>query len=358
MTCRACRGVKARPLRNVRVCSRRERTASTSRARTSSRVVPSRGRRPIRPSRRSSSSRSFSACVSPVRTRAWSCRARCRNRRRTNWDRHSSFLFFRPYFFRSSFSALIRSPSHGWEGRSNFARENFGSPNGSLLLLFLLAALFLFRLRGGDRGLLDHTDGEPRPPVAPGPLPADLLALLVPHALVGTDHPHPVDIVPEPDLDVGPEHVHVEPRLPVLRAVHQPMGGDLPELPEGLLNPVRVRLAEVPEPLRPGDAREGREGLRDSDPDARDRGQRVRDGPRAVEVRVRHADDVPEVLLDALEFLRSPRGLGLLLLFLRRLLGPLPLLRLRGRRGRCGGGLLFRHGMDPGWGVSQTSGRI
>src|SRR3989304_3899562 len=331
MNCRACRGVKARPLRNVRVGSRRERTASTSRARTSSRVVPSRGRRPIRPSRRSSSSRSFSACVSPVRRGAWSCRARCRNRRRTNWARHSSFLFFRPYFFRSSFSALIRSPSHGWEGRSNFARENFGSPNGSLLLLFLLAALFLFRLRGGDRGLLDHPDGEPRPPVAPGPLPADLLALLVPHALVGTDHPHPVDVVPEPDLDDGPEHVHVEPRLPVLRAVHQPMGRDLPELPEGLRAP---------------------------DPDARDRGQRVRDGPRAVEVRVRHADDVPEVLLDALEFLRSPRGLGLLLLFLRRLLGSLPLLRLRGRRGRCGGGLLFRHGMDPGWGVSQTSGRI
>src|SRR2546425_7769297 len=53
----------------------------------------------------------------------------CRNRRRTYWERHSSFLFFSPYFFRSSFSALMRSASHGWDGRSNFARENFERPS-------------------------------------------------------------------------------------------------------------------------------------------------------------------------------------------------------------------------------------
>src|SRR5205814_502417 len=87
---------------------------------------------------------------------------RCRNRRRTYWERHSSFLFFSPYFFRSSFSALIRSASQGWEGRSNFARENFGSPNDShlrfrLLLLFLL---FLLRTGAGFLRLLRLGGGE------------------------------------------------------------------------------------------------------------------------------------------------------------------------------------------------------
>src|SRR6059058_2660067 len=147
MNCLACRGVKARPLRNVSVWRRLDRIASTSRARTSSRVVPSSGRRPRRPRRRSSCSRSFSACLSRVRIRAWSSRASCRNRRRTYWERHSSFLFFSPYFFRSSFSALIRSASHGWEGRSNFARENFGSPNDSHLRFRLLLLFLLFLLR-------------------------------------------------------------------------------------------------------------------------------------------------------------------------------------------------------------------
>src|SRR5207253_3093204 len=186
MNCLACRGVKASPFRNVSVWSRRERTASTSSASTSSRVVPSRGKSPRRPSRRRSCSRSFSACLSPVRTRAWSSRARCRNRRRTYCERHNSFLFFRPYFFNSSFSALMRSASHGWEGRSNFARENFGSPNDSHLGRFLLLFFLLFLLRGGflrllrlgcgEGGLLRHPDGQARPAVGPRPLPTDLLS--------------------------------------------------------------------------------------------------------------------------------------------------------------------------------------
>src|SRR3989454_485291 len=170
MNCRACRGVKARPLRNVRVWRRRDRIASTSSARTSSSVVPSSGKSPSRPSRRSSCSRSFSACLSPVRTRAWSSRARCRNRRRTYWERHSSFLFFSPYFFKSSFSALMRSASHGWDGRSNFARENFGSPNDSLLLLRRLLLFLLFFFLGGGffrllrlRGLQGKEGGRSRP---------------------------------------------------------------------------------------------------------------------------------------------------------------------------------------------------
>src|SRR5437773_1484675 len=214
MNCLACRGVKARPLRNVSVWRRLDRIASTSSASTSSRVVPSRGRSPRRPRRRSSCSRSFSACLSRVRIRACSSRARCRNRRRTYWERHSSFLFFSPYFFRSSFSVLIRSASHGWEGRSNFARENFGSPNGSLLLLFLLLFLLFFfllgllaagflrllRLRGFEGGLLRHADRQAGPAVGPRALPADLLARLVAHALVRSDHFHQVDVVPEPHL--------------------------------------------------------------------------------------------------------------------------------------------------------------
>src|SRR3989442_321515 len=114
--------------------------------------------------------------------------------------RHSSLWFLRPSFLRNSFSALIRSPSHGWDGLSYFRRENFGSPNPSLLLL-LLAALFLFRgLRGGDRRLLDHAHGKAGAPVAPRPLPAHLLALLVPDPAVAPDHLHPVDVVPQAEL--------------------------------------------------------------------------------------------------------------------------------------------------------------
>src|SRR5207245_864870 len=212
------------PLRNVRVWRRRDRIASTSRARTSSSVVPSSGKSPSRPSRRSSCSRSFSACLSPVRTRAWSSRARCRNRRRTYWERHSSFLFFSPYFFRSSFSALMRSASHGWDGRSNFARENFGSPNDSLLLLrrrLLLFLLFFFlgggflrlvSLRGLEGGLLRHPDRQARAAVRPGALPADLLAGLVAHAFVRPDHLHQIDVVPQPDFDLRTDQVQLEPR--------------------------------------------------------------------------------------------------------------------------------------------------
>src|SRR5947209_118205 len=69
MNCLACRGVKASPFRNVRVWSRRERTASTSSASTSSRVVPSRGKSPRRPRRRRSFSCFFCACLSRVHTR-------------------------------------------------------------------------------------------------------------------------------------------------------------------------------------------------------------------------------------------------------------------------------------------------
>src|SRR3990170_4325213 len=178
MNCRACRGLNARPLRNVSVWRRRDRRASTSSARTSSRVVPSRGRSPRVPRRRRSSTRSFSACLFPVRTSACSSRARCRKCLSLYSDRQSSFLFLRPYFFRSTFSALIRSPSHGWEGRSYFARENFGSPKTSLLL-FLAALFLLLRLGSRDGRLLDHADRQPRSPVAPGPLSADLLPALM-----------------------------------------------------------------------------------------------------------------------------------------------------------------------------------
>src|SRR5947199_2031338 len=257
MNCLACRGVKASPFRNVSVWSRRERTASTSSASTSSRVVPSRGKSPRRPSRRSSCSRSFSACLSPVRTRAWSSRARCRNRRRTYCERHSSFLFFSPYFFRSSFSALIRSASHGWDGRSNFARENFGSPNDSLLLLRrrLLLFLLFFFLRGGffrllglrglEGGLLRHPDRQARAAVRPRALPADLLAGLVADALVRPDHLHQIDVIPQPDFDLRTDQVQVEPRLPILRPVYHAWREQLADLAEGRLDFVRLLLRQI-----------------------------------------------------------------------------------------------------------------
>src|SRR2546427_10352381 len=284
MNCRAWRGVKARPLRNVSVWRRRERIASTSRARTSSRVVPSSGRSPRRPSRRRSCSRSFSACLSFCRTRACSSRARWRNRRRTYWERQSSFLFFSPYFFRSSFSALMRSASHGWEGRSNFARENFGSPNdshlGRFLLLFLLfffllrllAAGFLrlLRLRGFEGGLLRHADGQAGSAVGPRALPADLLARLVAHALVRSDHLHPVDVVPASDLDVRTDKMEVEAGLPVLRALDHPVRERFTEVPERRLDLVCLLLRQVPQPLRAGAPGEVGDGLRYPDSDPRD----------------------------------------------------------------------------------------
>src|SRR6266511_2747570 len=364
MNCRACRGVKAKPFRNVIVCSRRERIASTSSARTSSRLVPSSGNSPSRPSRRRSCSLSFSACLSFCRTRACSSRARWRNRRRTYCDRQSSFLFFSPYFFRSSFSALMRSASHGWEGRSNFARENFGSPNDShlgrflrlcllfFLLLFLLAAfLGLLRLGGFEGGLLRDSDRQARPPVRPGALPADLLARLMPDALVRSDHLHAVDVVPPVDLDVGAERVQVEPGLPVFRPVHHPVRERLAEVAQRRLDLVRLLLGEVPEPIALRDRREVGDRLRDADPDARDRREGVRDPPRPVQVRVRHAHDVPEVFLHALELLRRRRALRFLFVLVLFLRGPLRSSRLRrgGRRLGLGRGLLLRHSTIPGW---------
>src|SRR2546429_2006514 len=323
MNCRAWRGVKARPLRNVSVWSRRERIASTSSARTSSRVVPSSGRSPRRPSRRRSCSRSFSACLSFCRTRACSSRAPWRNRRRTYWERQSSFLFFSPYFFRSSFSALIHSASHGWEGRSNFARENFGSPNDSLLLLrrLLLFLLFFFLgggffrllgLRGLEGGFLRHPDRQARAAVRPRALPADLLAGLMTHALVRPDHLHQIDVVPQPDFDLGANQVQVEPRFPILRPVHHPRWEKLAELAQRRLDLVGLLLRQIAEAFRTRHVGQVSDGLGHADPDAGNRREGDADGPRSVEVRVRHPDDVAEVLLHALEFLRRPRGLRLL----------------------------------------------
>src|SRR5438105_15710284 len=355
MNCLACRGVKARPLRNVSVWRRLDRIASTSRARTSSRVVPSSGRRPRRPRRRSSCSRSFSACLSRVRIRAWSSRARCRNRRRTYWERHSSFLFFSPYFFRSSFSALIRSASHGWEGRSNFARENFGSPNDShlrfrlllLFLLFLLRAGFLrlLRLGGGEGGLLRHPDGQAGPAVRPRALPTDLLSGLVADALVRTNHLHAVDVVPPADLDIGAGQMEIGSRLPILRAIDHPVREGLSEVRERRLDLVCLFLRQIAESLGPRDARQIGDRLGDPDADTRDRGEGIGDRPRAIEVRVRHADDVAEIFLHAFELLRPSRGLGLLLLLVLLLPAPFGSLGLRRYRRAFGfrARLLLRH---------------
>src|SRR3990170_1600929 len=298
MNCRAWRGVKARPFTNVKVWRRRERTASTSSARTSSRAAPSSGRSPSRPRRARSSPLSFSACGFADRTNAWSCRARWRNLRRTDWAFHSSLLFFSPYFFRSSFSALIRSPSHGCEGRVNMRRENFGSPNRSLLLLFLSAALFLLRgLRGGDGSLLDDADGEARAPVASRPLPANLLPLLVADSLVAPDHLHPVDVVAPPEVDLRTVHVDVRAGLPIMGPIHNPSRDYLSEVPKHLGDFRDLLLREVPDSLRTRHGGEVRNGLCDAHADALDAGEGVNDGPLTGEVRIREADDEAEVLL-------------------------------------------------------------
>src|SRR5439155_11234245 len=82
-----------------------------------------------------------------------------------------------------------------------------------------------------------------------------------------------------------------------------------------------------------------------ADPDAGDGREGVPDRPGPVQVRVRHADDVAEVLFLALEFLRRPRGLRLFLRFLLLLRGAPWLLRRRGggRAFGFGCGLLVRH---------------
>src|SRR5207245_126528 len=264
---------------------------------------------------------------------------------------------FSPYFFRSSFSALMRSASHGWDGRSNFARENFGSPNDSLLLLrrrLLLFLLFFFLgggflrllgLRGLEGGLLRHPDRQARAAVRPGALPADLLAGLVAHAFVRPDHLHQIDVVPQPDFDLRTDQVQVEPRLPILRPVHHPGREQLAELAQGRLDLVRLFLRQIAEAFRARHAGQVGDGLGHANPDARDRCEGVPDRARPVEVRVRHPDDVAEVFFHALEFLRRPRGLRLLLLLGLLLGGPRRLLGRRGGRRALGFGfrLLVRH---------------
>src|SRR3989441_7518468 len=193
-------------------------------------------------------------------------------------ERTRSFLFINTYFIRCSSSALIRSASQGCDGRSNFARENFGSPTGSLLLLrrfllflllFLLRGRFfrLLRLRGLEGGLLRHANRQARAAVRPRALPADLLARLVAHALVRPDHLHQVDVVPQADFDLRTDEVQVEPRLPILRAVHHPWREQLAEVAQGRLDLVRLLLRQIAEPLGPGDAREAGDPLRHPAPD-------------------------------------------------------------------------------------------
>src|SRR6266545_2868420 len=209
----------------------------------------------------------------------------------------------------------------------------------------------LLRLGGLEGGLLRDADRQARPPVRAGALPADLLARLMPDALVRSDHLHAVDVVPPVDLDVGAERVQIETGLPVFRPVHHPVRERLAEVPEGRLDLVRLLLGEVPEPIALRDRREVGDRLRDPDPDARDRRERVRDPPRPVQIRVRHAHDVPEVLLHALELLRRLRGLRFLLLLVLLLRRPLPSFRLRrgGRGLGLGRGLLLGHSTIPGW---------
>src|SRR5439155_13474236 len=110
----------------------------------------------------------------------------------------------------------MSSTTHRLDGRTNISRENFRSPNASLLLLrryllfrlrFLLGGGFLglLGLRGLEGGLLRHPAGQARSAVRPRALPADLLARLMAEALVRPDHLHQVAVVPQPDFDLRPD---------------------------------------------------------------------------------------------------------------------------------------------------------
>src|SRR5688572_21289074 len=57
-----------------------------------------------------------------------SSRAWPRISRRRDWAFHSSVLFLRPNLAVTSFSALMRSPCHGWLGVSYLRRLNLGWP--------------------------------------------------------------------------------------------------------------------------------------------------------------------------------------------------------------------------------------
>src|SRR5205807_1662480 len=116
--------------------------------------------------------------------------------------------------------------------------------------------------------------------------------------------------------------MEVDPRLPVLRAIDHPMREGLSEVRERRLDLVRLLLRQVAESLGPRDACQIGDCLGDPDADARDRGEGIGDRPRPIEVRVRHADDVAEIFLHALELLRPSRGFGLLLLLVLLLPAP------------------------------------
>src|ERR1051325_109829 len=63
-----------------------------------------------------------------LRVRATRARAWERTSRRRDWAFHSSVLFLRPNLALTSFSALMRSPCHGWLGVSYLRRLNLGWP--------------------------------------------------------------------------------------------------------------------------------------------------------------------------------------------------------------------------------------
>src|SRR5688572_13597390 len=72
---------------------------------------------------------SMAACVSDgLRVRATRARACERTSRRRDWAFHSSVLFLSPNLVLTSFSALMRSPCHGWLGVSYLRRLNLGWP--------------------------------------------------------------------------------------------------------------------------------------------------------------------------------------------------------------------------------------
>src|SRR5688572_6785745 len=63
-----------------------------------------------------------------LRVRAMRARACERTSRRRDWAFQSSVFVLRPNFILTSFSALMRSPCHGWLGVSYLRRLNLGWP--------------------------------------------------------------------------------------------------------------------------------------------------------------------------------------------------------------------------------------
>ncbi len=172
------------------------------------------------------------------------------------------------------------------------------------------AASLLTSLCGLFLGLLaDLLDVDADRPLAPPgglrALPADLLAAAVADPPVGLDHLHPVDVLLAGQGEVVAGDVVGLARVVVVRAVREPVG-DLPVVPldegDDLVDRVVLKATEG---VVPGDVRLVGDDPCGSVTDAVHLSQCALDAHGAVEVGLTDPDEIPEVLVVLLSFVRA-----------------------------------------------------